>query len=174
VTRHSGVRSSVFIMFAVAASVTQAQTPAQESPGSEAVSKSAQVDPSDVSGSWQVSWQGRLGTEQAVLRIYIHDDQLTGTLQSIHGISSVSGKLERERVILDVHFESSRPYTIRFSGTVKGGKIEGTSQAVGMPGSSAYMGHGGEIVQPEHPWSAKRAAEPGTEPSQAVPGPLKK
>jgi len=46
---------------------------------------------------------------------------------------------------------------IRFSGTAEGGELKGTSQAVGVGGPGAYLGHAGEVVQPEHPWTAKRA-----------------
>jgi hypothetical protein len=110
----------------------------------------------DISGDWQVSWQGRLGTEQCTLHLVSDEGKLTGSFRSIHGVSSLSGTITGKQVSFDVPFPGPRPYTIRFTGKIDGDKIEGSSQAVGLGGPGAYLGHGGEIVQPDHPWSAKR------------------
>jgi hypothetical protein len=71
----------------------------------------------------------------------------------------VSGTIEGSTISLDVQFQEARPYTIAFKGTVNGDSISGTSQAQNI-GGKAYLGHGGEIVQPEHPWTATRPADP--------------
>jgi hypothetical protein len=115
-----------------------------------------QTSPVDVTGNWKVSWQGRLGTEQCLLHLQKDSGKLTGTFQDLRGTSPISGTVDGSRISFEVHFPGPRPFTIRFSGTADGGKIEGTSQAVGVSGSGAYLGHGGEVVQPEHPWTAKR------------------
>lgn len=120
---------------------------------------SSAAKPLNISGKWQVAWQGRLGTEQCTLQLQQDStNQLKGTLQDLHGVSSLSGTMEGKKVVFDVTIQGLRPYTTRFAGTVEADKIEGTSQAINVGGSGAFLGHGGEIVQPEHPWTAKRAA----------------
>jgi hypothetical protein len=132
--------------------------------------KPSNAQPADVAGNWQVSWTNRLGTEQCTLHLQQDGTKLTGTLQGPHGLSSLSGTMsgtiDPKRIVFDVQFEGPRPYTIRFTGTADGGKIEGTSQAVGLGGAGAFLGHGGEIVQPDHPWTAKRVANQSTQSSQ--------
>ena len=129
---------------------------AQENPSTS----SAAAPPADVSGKWQVSWQGRLGTEQCKLQLQRDGTKLTGTLQDQRGLSPLSGTVDDKQISFDVKFQGPRPFTTRFKGTVDAGKIEGTSQAIGVGGSGAYMGHAGEVVQPEHPWTAKRIVNP--------------
>jgi hypothetical protein len=114
--------------------------------------------PADVSGKWQVSWQGRVGTEQCTLQLQQDGIKLTGTLQDQRGLSPLSGTVDDKQISFEVQFQGPRPFTTRFKGTVDSGKIEGTSQAIGVGGSGAYLGHAGEVVQPEHPWTAKRIA----------------
>jgi hypothetical protein len=118
--------------------------------------------PLDVSGTWQVSWQGRLGSEQCTLQLQQDGAKLTGTLQDVHGLWSLSGAVVGKQISFDVQFQGPRPFTTRFTGTADKtadtAKIEGTSQAVGVGGAGAYLGHAGEVVQPEHPWTAKRVA----------------
>ncbi len=116
------------------------------------------AQPSDVSGDWQVSWQGRLGTEECVLHLRKEGTKLTGTFDDLRGSSSLTGTVDGKHISFEVHFPGPRPFTTRFTGNVANGKIEGTSQAIGVGGSGAYLGHGGEVVQPEHPWTAKRGA----------------
>lgn len=111
---------------------------------------------SDISGDWKVVWQGRLGSENCDLNFQTEAGKVTGNWKDSRGLSKVSGTYKEGRLVFDVHFEGARPYTIEFAGHVEGGKLQGTSQAVGMPGSGAYLGHGGEVVQPEHPWSGTR------------------
>jgi hypothetical protein len=67
-----------------------------------------------------------------------------------------------------VQFQGKYPFTTRFTGKITdakigAGKIEGTSQAINVnDGGGAYLGHGGEIVHPEHPWTATRVASQTT------------
>jgi hypothetical protein len=42
---------------------------------------------------------------------------------------------------------------------VAGEKINGKSRAKNVEGAGAYLGHGGEVVQPDHPWTASRSPE---------------
>ena len=116
------------------------------------------ANPADVSGKWQVSWQGRLGTEQCTLQLQQDGTRLTGTLQDQRGLSPLSGTLGDKQISFEVNFQGPRPFTTRFKGTLNAAGMEGTSQAIGVGGSGAYLGHAGEVVQPEHPWTAKRIA----------------
>jgi hypothetical protein len=151
------VSRRLFLVVICAALFLPLSTPghAQEN---QPTSKSA--IPADVSGKWQVSWQGRLGTEQCTLQIQQDRANLTGTLQDQRGLSPLSGTVDDKQISFEVTFQGPRPFTTQFKGAVDGAKIEGTSQAVGVAGSGAYLGHAGEVVQPEHPWTAKRIATP--------------
>jgi type II secretory pathway pseudopilin PulG len=154
---------SAFILISV--SPGTGQTRENSSPSSAA--KSA-----DVSGRWQVSWQGRLGTEQCTLQLQQDSsNKLSGTLQDQRGSSSLSGTIDGKKISFDVQFQGLRPFTTRFTGTVGSDKIEGTSQAIGVGGAGAYLGHAGEVVQPEHPWTAKRVTNQPVQPPTAGSNP---
>jgi hypothetical protein len=116
--------------------------------------------PLSVAGRWQMSWQARLGTEDATIELVQNGSNLCGVFHDPRHSSSLSGTIEGKNISFDVPFPGARPYTIAFKGTVDGDKITGASTARNISGSGAYLGHGGEIVQPEHPWSAIRQAEP--------------
>lgn len=121
--------------------------------------KASHVSPTEVAGNWQVSWQGRLGAEPVALHLQQDGAKLTGTFQDFHGIMPLSGTVDEKKISFEVQFKGPRPFTTQFTGTVDGDKIEGTSQAVGVEsGGGAFLGHGGEVVHPEHPWTGKRVA----------------
>ncbi|HXM01124.1 MAG TPA: hypothetical protein VN939_00880 [Chthoniobacterales bacterium] len=134
----------------LAAAQAKGNTPAGES-----------AMPANVSGKWQVSLEGRLGTEEGVLRLQQDGAKLTGTFEDTHGLSPLSGTVAENRVSFDVQFGGQRPFTLRFNGTLDkatgGGEIKGTSEAILPDGSRVFLGHAGEVVHPEHPWTAKRA-----------------
>lgn len=164
-TRRSFTAVAILLACTVMVSVsTAAAQSAEDSPATK---------PQDVSGTWQVSWQGRLGTEQGTLQLQQDGKNITGTFQDVHGLSSLSGTIEGKQISYEVQFQGARPFTTRFTGTLdktgEDAKIVGSSQAIGVGATGAYMGHAGEVVQPEHPWSAKRA------PTQPAPsGPASK
>jgi hypothetical protein len=121
--------------------------------------KTSQPQLADASGDWQVSWEGRMGTEQGTLLLKQDGSKLTGTFKDLHGVSSVSGTVEGNRISFEVKFEGKYPFSTRFTGAANGGKLEGKSQGINVnDGGGAYLGHGGEIVHPEHPWTAIRVA----------------
>jgi len=122
----------------------------------------------NVVGNWQVSWQARLGTEQATIVLKEDGARLSGTFRDAHHSSSLTGAIEGKNISFEVEFQGSRPYTIAFKGTMEGDKISGTSQAQNIGGTGAYLGHGGEIVQPEHPWTASRPRDPPRLKTQAT------
>jgi hypothetical protein len=160
---------SLFLICTTFAFLPQASAqPHDDSPSSNAT-KTA-----NVFGKWQVAWQGRLGTEQCTLQLQQKSsNKLEGTLQDQRGLSPLSGTIEGNKVTFNVNFGGPRPFTTEFTGTVTAGKIEGTSKAINVEGAGAYLGHGGEVVQPEHPWTATRgegqSAEAGGNESKVSP-----
>ncbi|HEY6301659.1 MAG TPA: hypothetical protein VIX14_01220 [Terriglobales bacterium] len=120
----------------------------------------------DVSGDWQVSWRGRLGTEPGTLHLQQDGTRLSGTFKDVHGLSPLLGTVDQNQISFDVQFQGPHPFTTRFTGNANGNKIEGISEAIGVAGGGAYLGHGGEIVHPEHPWTAHRVANPPTPAAQ--------
>ena len=142
------------VIFSMAVRLAPGQVTGQVA--GQVAEKPAHAQPADVGGDWQVSWQGRLGEEQCVLHLQQEGAKLTGSLKTSHGLSSLSGTVDEKRISFDVRFEGPRSFTTRFAGIANGGKIEGTSQAVDVGVSGAYLGHAGEIVQPDHPWTATR------------------
>ena len=144
------------VFFSPPAAVAQTASQSGEASGS------ATAKPMDVGGKWQATWQGRLGSEPCTIELQQDSNKLKGTLQDQRGLSPLSGTVDGKKITFDVQFGGPRPFTVRFTGNVDADKIEGTSQAVGVGGGGAYLGHGGEVVQPEHPWTAKRVAnQPG-------------
>jgi hypothetical protein len=147
------------------------QTQAEQPQKTAALEKQSHPRLPDVSGDWQVSWQGRLGSDEGTLHLHQDGPKLTGTFHDVHGISSLSGTITAKQISFDVQFPGPRPFTTRFTGSGDEGKIEGTSQAIGVGGSGAYLGHAGEIVQPEHPWTATRVASPPAHPDETGSSP---
>lgn len=109
-----------------------------------------------VQGKWQASWTGRLGSEPVMLILKQHGAKLSGKLLRASDATQLSGTVVGNEISFLVNFPGVKPYSILFKGTVKGDSIQGTSQAQNVGTSSAYLGHGGEIVQPDHPWTATR------------------
>jgi hypothetical protein len=112
--------------------------------------------PAEIAGDWQVSWTARLGVEKCVLHLQLDGTKLTGTFKDLHGVMPLSGTVDGNKITFEVQFGGKYPFTTRFTGSVNGGKIEGTSEAVGVTGGGAFLGHAGEVVHPEHPWTATR------------------
>ena len=128
-----------------------------------AVAEDPATSSADLSGKWQISWQARLGTEQATVEFRQVGDKVSGTFKDLHGSEALTGRLQGKQLTFEVQFDGPRPFTIGFSGKVDGEKLTGTSQAKNVGTSGAYMGHGGEVVQPEHPWTGERVANHTTQ-----------
>lgn len=116
----------------------------------------AQQDFVNVSGKWQASWQGRLGSEPITLDLKQNGAKLSGKLVRASGTRPLTGTVEGNVISFTVNFTNPKPYMILFKGTIEGDSIKGSSQAQNVGKSGAYLGHGGEIVQPDHPWTATR------------------
>lgn len=116
----------------------------------------AESHPANVRGKWQASWTGRLGSEPVMLVLKQQGSKLTGKVLRGSVATPLSGTIDGNDISMLVKFAGPKPYTILFKGSVEGDSIKGTSQAQNVGSSGAYMGHGGEIVQPDRPWTATR------------------
>ncbi len=116
--------------------------------------KPVTLKPAKVRGKWRIAWDVRMGTIRGVLTLKQHADQVTGTFfENLNGQTySLSGSVQGKDITFDIPFPSSKPYTIEFKGTVDREKMTGTSARKG--GGPVYLGHGGEIVDPQHSWLA--------------------
>jgi len=152
-------------LLAVVEAQTAQTTATAQTQKEQVPEKPSHVQTARVAGNWQVAWQGRLGTEHCTVHFEQDGTKLTGTLQDLRGVMPLSGTVDEKKISFEVQFGGLRLFTTRFTGTANGDKIDGTSQAVGVGGGGAFLGHPGEIVHPEHPWTAERVAE---QPSQAT------
>lgn len=116
----------------------------------------AEGRPANVQGKWQASWTGRLGNEPVMLVLKQQGSKLTGKLLRGTTVTPLTGTITGNEISILVNFAGPKPYTILFKGSVEGDSIKGTSQAQNVGDSGAYMGHGGEIVLPDRPWTATR------------------
>jgi hypothetical protein len=87
-----------------------------------AVAGNAPSQPLNVAGRWNVSWQARLGTEQAEVELQQDGSKLSGTFHDPHHTCVLSGTIEGKSVSFNVNFTGPRPYTIAFKGTLDGDK----------------------------------------------------
>lgn len=110
----------------------------------------------NINGKWHGSWQGRMGALPITLDLQQHGTKLTGELIRRSDTSPVTGSIIGNAISFTINFAGPKPYTILFKGTIEGDSIKGTSQAQNVGGNGAYLGHGGEIVQPDRPWTATR------------------
>src|SRR5580704_7719809 len=92
-------------------------------------------DPANVAGTWQISWQVRLGTAHATVQLTQDGSKLSGTFQEMGVSSHLSGSVQDKNISFDVEFPGPRPYTIEFTGTVEGEKINGKSRAKNVEGA---------------------------------------
>jgi hypothetical protein len=116
----------------------------------------AEGRPVNVRGKWQASWTGRLGSEPVMLVLKQQGSKVTGKMLRGTTATALTGTIEGNEISMLANFAGPKPYTILFKGSVEGDSIKGTSQAQNVGSSGAYMGHGGEIVQPDRPWTATR------------------
>lgn len=119
---------------------------AQDSP-----SNSSQA--ANIGGAWQISWEGRGGTQQATIQIQQDGSKLSGTFQDSGGSSSqLTGSVAGNNVSFSVQVQARRTMTLAFTGTVDGDKMSGTFQPQG--GGGGREGRGGG--QGSHSWSGVR------------------
>src|ERR1700722_1774450 len=92
--------------------------------------------PANLGGSWQLSWQGRGGSQQATIQVQQDGSALSGTFQDSSGASSsqLTGTINGNNVSFRVQVQGRRTMTIAFTGTVDGDKMSGTVQPQGGSG----------------------------------------
>jgi hypothetical protein len=127
--------------------------------------ESNNAQPANIGGSWQLSWQGRGGSQQATIQIQQDGSNLSGTFQDSGGSSSqLTGSVAGNNVSFSLQIQGGRTMTLAFTGNINGDKMSGTFQPQGGGG-----GRGGRAGgQGDHSWSAVRQQGSGrqSEPEQ--------
>jgi hypothetical protein len=116
----------------------------------------ARPDPG-LAGQWQLSWQGRIGTERATLLLQPDGQLLHGSFRSERASLPLTGALRATKLSFMVDFPGPPPYRILFSGVAHADRIEGEAQPQDF-GGRAFAGHGGEVSADYYRWSATRVA----------------
>jgi len=107
-----------------------------------------------VGGKWRIAWDVRLGTVRGILVLKQSATQVSGTFQEYGHEYPLSGNIQGQAITFEVPFSGPSSYTIEFRGTVDRGKMTGTSALKG--GGSVFLGHAGEVDQPQRPWTATK------------------
>jgi hypothetical protein len=137
----------------------------------------AQTKTVNVTGTWQISWEARVGTERDTLELQQTEAKLTGSFEGKVASPKVSGSVDGQNISLRLDFAGPKPYTIVFTGTLDGEKMSGKFEIPGVAG--AYDWHGENVRSTNYTWSAVRipdapqtggTAVNGAPPSQ--PGPV--
>jgi hypothetical protein len=115
-------------------------------------SESNHSQPVNIGGAWQLSWQGRDGSQQATIQIQQDGSKLSGTFQGPRGSSQLTGSVSGNNVSFSVQMQGRRTITLAFTGTIDGDKMSGSFQPQG--GGGGHEGRGGG--QGDHSWSAVR------------------
>jgi hypothetical protein len=110
--------------------------------------------PVKVGGKWRIAWDVRFGTVRGILVLKQHADQVTGTFEEYGKTYSLTGNLQGQAITFDVPFGGPIPYTIEFKGTAEREKMTGTSGLKG--GGHVFLGHAGEVQEPDRPWTATK------------------
>jgi hypothetical protein len=119
-------------------------------PAQESQSNNSQL--SNIAGAWQLSWQGRDGSQQATIRVQQDGSNLSGTLQGRRGSSQLTGSVSGSSVSFNVQMQGRHTITLALTGTIDGDKMSGTFQPQGGGG-----GHEGRRDgQGNHFWTAVR------------------
>jgi hypothetical protein len=144
------------ILFSLVAAVTCfAAGGAQPRPSNQPPTlKTVKLNTVKVGGKWRIAWDVRLGTVRGILVLKQHADQVTGIFEEHGKTYSLTGTLQGQAFTFDVPFTGPPPYTIEFKGTVDRKKMTGTSAMKG--GGQAFLGHAGEVDEPQRPWTATK------------------
>jgi hypothetical protein len=96
----------------------------------------------NIAGAWQISWQGRDGSQQATMQVQQDGSKLSGAFQDESGSSQLTGSIAGNKVSFSVRIQR-RPMTVAFTGTVDGEKLSGTLQPQGGGGGGGGGGDAG-------------------------------
>jgi len=121
--------------------------------------------PPNIGGAWQITWEGRGGSQQATIQFQQEGSKLSGTFQgSAGGSSQLTGNVAGNTVSFSVQIQGGRTITLAFTGTIDGDKMSGTFQPQG--GGGGRGGHGGGGGQGNHSWTGVRQQSGQSEPQQ--------
>src|SRR5262249_13424719 len=108
----------------------------------------------NVSGKWQMSWQGRNGERQGTLELKQDGSQLTGTMDGSRGQVPVTGSVDGNNITFSIKMSGGkRDFSVTYTGTVDGDKMSGNIQAQGGGGRRGRGGNKGDRT-----WTATRGA----------------
>jgi len=132
---------------------------AQASPSDQPPTlKSVKLKTVKVGGKWRIAWDVRFGTVRGILSLKDHADEVTGTFEEYGKTYPLRGSLKGQAITFDVPFGGPVPYTIEFKGKVERRRMTGTSGLKG--GGHVFLGHAGEVQEPERPWIATKGMKP--------------
>jgi hypothetical protein len=109
----------------------------------------------ELAGQWQLAWQGRIGTEHAMILLQPHGQVLKGEFRTAQGSVPLVGSVHGQELSFAVTFPGPPQYRILFSGTAQGNQIGGRAQPQDGNGHP-IAGHGGEVSQQYYTWTAAR------------------
>jgi hypothetical protein len=122
--------------------------------------QSNQSQSTNIGGAWQLSMQGRDGSQQATMQLQQDGSKLSGTFQGPRGSSPLTGSVDGNNISFNVQMQGRRgAMTLAFTGTIDGNKMSGTLQPQG-----GREGQGGG----SRSWSAVRQQDSSgrSEPAQ--------
>jgi hypothetical protein len=106
----------------------------------------------NIGGAWQISWEGRGGSQQATIQIQQDGSKLSGTFQGSQGSTPLNGSVAGNNISFSVQVQRRRTMTLIFTGTIDGDKMSGTFQPQGGGGGR----QGGGVGQGNPSWSGVR------------------
>lgn len=87
----------------------------------------AQEKPANVAGKWEMSWEGRQGTQTSTLTLEQDGADLKGTMTGRRGDTPVTGTVKGKNVTLVVKRQTPQgEITVEYKGTVDGDSMKGT------------------------------------------------
>jgi len=87
----------------------------------------AQEKPANVAGKWEMSWEGRQGTQTSTLTLEQDGANLKGTMSGRRGDTPVTGTVKGKEITLTVKRQTPQgEFTQEFKGTVDGDSMKGT------------------------------------------------
>jgi hypothetical protein len=123
-------------------------------------------EPSRVAGTWQISWEARLGMERGTLQLTQKGAKLTGTFHGHGAPCIVTGTIDGSDISFDLNFQAKPKYTLSFTGRLDGDKMNGKFEIAGM--KDGYDSHGENVTSTDYTWTAVRQSDQ-TQPDQKTP-----
>ena len=89
----------------------------------------AQEKPANVAGKWEMSWEGRQGTQTSTLTLEQKGADLKGTMAGQRGETPITGTVKGNAITIVVKRETPQgERTIEYKGTVDGNSMKGTAE----------------------------------------------